>query len=200
MKKIAFLIVMGAVLLSACGPATPPPTPTMSIADIQATSVSMVWTMVAQTQAAMPTATPLPTETPTPLPTNTPLPSPTGNSLLVINTPTTAASAGGGDPCNGPLNSWVGKSGRLEIDNQTGGKVTVTLSIKSNRGGECGYKTFQLGNSVVFDRPELMCFSVYAWVTTKKTTYTLERYGLCTNNPDKYTVVLMEKGIKFVGP
>lgn len=94
MKKFVFLIVLGAVLLSACGPATPPPTPTMSIADIQATSVSMVWTMVAQTQAAMPTATPLPTETPTPVPTNTPFPSPTGSSLLV-NTPTTAASTGG---------------------------------------------------------------------------------------------------------
>lgn len=198
MKKFVFLIVLGAVLLSACGPATPPPTPTMSIADIQATSVSMVWTMVAQTQAAMPTDTPLPTETPTPVPTNTPFPSPTGSSLLV-NTPTTAASTGG-DPCNGPLTSWVGKSGRLAIVNQTGGNVTVTLFIKSNRGGECGYKTFQLGNSVVFDRPELMCFSVYAWVTAKKKNYTLERYGLCTNNADKYTVTLMEKGIKFEGP
>ncbi|MGQ9832869.1 MAG: hypothetical protein ACUVRJ_03570 [Candidatus Villigracilaceae bacterium] len=199
MKKFVFLIVLGAVLLSACGPATPPPTPTMSIADIQATSVSMVWTMVAQTQAAMPTATPLPTETPTPLPTSTPLPSPTVSSLLVVNTPTTAASTGG-DPCNGPLTSWVGQSGRLAIVNQTGGKVTVTVFIKSNRGGECGYKTFQLGNSVIFDRPELMCFSVYAWVTAKKKTYTLERYGLCTNNADKYTVTLMEKDIKFEGP
>lgn len=202
MKQFVFLVVLGAVLLSACGPATPAPTPTMSISDIQGTSVSMVWTMVAQTQAAMPTDTPLPTETPTPPPTNTPFPTPAGDSLLIINTPTTAPSAsGGGDPCNRILTSWVGKSTKLLIDNQTGGTVTLSLFIRSNRGGECGYKSFQLGNSTVTDLPELSCFTAFAWVKTKKKEFTISsNQAYCTNNPDKYTLILMDKGMKFVGP
>ena len=58
-------------MLSACGPE---PEPTMSAADVQGTAVAAAWTMVAETQAAIPTATPIPpTETPLPtaLPTNT---------------------------------------------------------------------------------------------------------------------------------
>ncbi len=208
MKQFVFVLVLGALLLSACGPATPEPTPTMSIADIQATSVNMVWTMVAQTQAAMPTNTPVPTETPAARPTRTPKSQPTGDSLLTtplalptLAPPTAASGGGGGDPCNRILSTWVGKSTKLLIENQIKGDVTISLFIRSNRGGECGYKSFVLGTSVSTDLPELSCFTAFAWVKTKKKEFTISSNGAyCTNNTDKYTLVLMDRGMKFVGP
>lgn len=205
MKQFVFLVVLGTLVLSACAPATPEPAPTMGIADIQATSVSMVWTMVAETQAAMPTDTPVPTATPLPPPTETPLPSPTGDSLLVFNTPTTAPSGStGGDPCNKPLKSWIGQSSKLAIVNLLPGGSTnyVTLAIQSNRGGECGYIAFgNIGKGTVVQIPELSCFSVAVSATGKKNkNYNFWRGGLCTNNTDKYTLEIRENGLKFIGP
>lgn len=207
MKKFVYLIVLGALLLGACGPATPEPTPTMSVADIQQTAIAIVWTAMAQTQAAMPTNTPLPTETPTPAPTNTPYIDP--NSLLStplslpVNTlvPTVAANSGGGDPCNRMLTAWIGKSTRLAVNNDSGGDATISLFIRSGRGGECGYMSFALGTTAVTDIPEISCFTAFAWVKTKKKEYTISGdQAYCTNNTDKYTLILMADRFKFVGP
>ena len=63
MKRIWMLFAIAALVLSACGPE---PEPTMSPADVQGTAMSAAMTMVAETQAAIPTATPIPpTEAPT---------------------------------------------------------------------------------------------------------------------------------------
>src|SRR5215470_11375499 len=105
MKQFIFssLMIVLVLTISACGA---PAVPTVNAADVQHTAEAAAFTMVAQTQAAIPTATPLPpTETPTqtPLPTNTPLPLPT--SATVVAPPTTPAvssnnsSSGGTDPC-----------------------------------------------------------------------------------------------------
>ena len=70
--KTLLTISIVATFVSACG-AEPAP-PTIAAVDVQNTAVAGAFTIVAQTQAAIPTATPLPpTETPTqtPLPTNT---------------------------------------------------------------------------------------------------------------------------------
>jgi hypothetical protein len=71
MKHIWMLFAITALVLTACGPA---PEPTMSPADVQGTAMAAAMTMVAETQAAIPTATSIPpTEPPTatPFPTNT---------------------------------------------------------------------------------------------------------------------------------
>src|SRR5215217_5959295 len=102
MKRFSLLTVaILAMIISACGT---PAAPTMNGADIQNTAVAAAFTMVAQTQAAVPTATPLPpTEAPTqtPLPTDTPLPLPTLNVTLTSTTAPVSNnnSSGGTDPC-----------------------------------------------------------------------------------------------------
>lgn len=76
-KKIIPTLALLAVILSACG--GQPAEPTLSPEQVQGTAISAALTMVAMTQAAIPTNTPLPpTEapSPTPLPTYTPFPSP----------------------------------------------------------------------------------------------------------------------------
>src|SRR5687767_10978446 len=75
--KIPSLIAAMTILISACGA---PAAPTMSAADVQLTAVAAAFTVVAQTQAAIPTATLLPpteTASPTQPPTNTAVSLPT---------------------------------------------------------------------------------------------------------------------------
>ena len=55
MNKIFVLLILGTLVLSACGPE---PEPTMSVEEIQGTAVAGAFTMIAETQAALPTVTP----------------------------------------------------------------------------------------------------------------------------------------------
>ena len=137
------------LLLSACG-GTTPAQPTINPQDIQSTAVSAASTIVAETEAAQPTDTPVPS-TETPLPTtaatNTPASSPTGDPLLASPTslPTSQPAASGptADPCNKPLTAWQGPSATLNIvydySPQTkNDKVVVSLWVMTDHG-ECGF-------------------------------------------------------------
>ena len=89
MKKLFILTLASILFLSACGT---PAEPTISAEEVQGTAVAAAMTMVAQTQAAIPTATPIPptdTPAPTPLPTNTipPLELPTQPLVLSSQRP-----------------------------------------------------------------------------------------------------------------
>src|SRR5215208_6919728 len=121
MKRFSTLTVIVALtmIISACGAE---PVPTVNPVDVQNTAIAAAFTMVAQTQAAIPSATPLPpTEAPTqtPLATNTQLPLPTLNATLT--TPTTAAAAvvntPSGDPCDTRVlsHSPLGKPTKIRI-------------------------------------------------------------------------------------
>ena len=71
MKRIWVILAVSTLVLTACGGEAEP---TMSAADVQGTAMAVALTMVAGTQAAIPTATPLPpveAPTATPFPTNT---------------------------------------------------------------------------------------------------------------------------------
>jgi hypothetical protein len=144
MKYIWIIFVVAVLALTACGPT---PEPTMSPADVQGTAMAAAMTMVAETQAAIPTATPIPpTEPPTatPFPTNTVPPlslsTPTlVQAVSVFPTNTTAPSVGGNDPCNQPLLSWAGESARLTVVNNTKPKGHVILALGfTTKMGECG--------------------------------------------------------------
>ncbi|MBK7449894.1 MAG: hypothetical protein IPJ47_10865 [Anaerolineales bacterium] len=64
-KKIIPTMALLAVLVVACG--GQPAEPTLAPEEVQGTAIAAAFTMVAETQAAVPTNTPLPpTETPAP--------------------------------------------------------------------------------------------------------------------------------------
>ena len=135
-KKSIFILLAAMVLLTACGPQG---TPTMSPADVEGTAVAAAWTMVAATQQAIPTATPLPpteTPSPTPLPTFTPLPLPT----LDIPTETPKPLTGTG-PCEGIMNvAEAGPKSNVRIENETSSPVTFSLYLgEPNAFGQCGF-------------------------------------------------------------
>jgi hypothetical protein len=203
----ALTIVAIALLISACGA---PAAPTLQAVDVQNTAVAAAFTVVAQTQAAIPTNTPLPpTEPPTqtPLPTETPLPLPT--SATVISSPTTAAvsnnnnSGGGTDPCaTRVLSAPEGKETTIRIVNTT--KLAVTLSIYLNETaskGACGYRgyTISKNNDVVITDLVQGCYNLWAWSENGKGKFYSTGYG-CINNSDKWTFEIRESNIKFVGP
>ena len=140
-KTIVIYAMLLAVLISACGA---PATPTIDGLSVQNTSVAAAFTLVAQTQAALPTNTVIPpTEIPTqtPLPTDTPVPSPTvilQPTDLPTFTPQPATS--GTSPCNKPLLSWQGPSASFTLVNETKpqGKILLMMSVVT-KTGECGY-------------------------------------------------------------
>ncbi len=206
MKRLSIftLVLVAALVLSACG-AEPPP-PTMNAADVQNTAVAAALTMVAQTQAAIPTATPLPpTETPTetPLPTDTPLPLPTLDVTLTSTTAPVSNNSGGGDPCQTRvLSPERGRETIIRVVNTTNVTITVSMYLNETAAhGECGYRGFTLSknNDIVYNDLVQGCYNLWAWSDDPKGKFSSSGSG-CINNPDKWTFEVRSDIIKFTGP
>ena len=195
-NKLKYIItIIMVIILSACGPT---PAPTMSAADIQGTAVSAAWTVVAMTQAAIPTATPIPpteTPSPTPLPTFTPLPLPT--SAFPTQPVLGATPMGGGptpNPCNAPVASGApGHKIRVKFLNKSGGNVNLSFGlIEKTEFGECGVYQFSFAQneSPVVEVLE-GCYWGYAWITGKKPSTSSSIYPICLKDPShKWTVTI----------
>jgi hypothetical protein len=169
LKKILFILAL-TVLITACAPKA---APTMAAADVQGTAVAAAWTMVASTQAAIPTNTlPPPTETasPTPLPTFTqqPLLVPT-LPQLVMPTAAIAAPAQPSDPnnCQKALDvAASGPSKNMRLENQNNSTVNISLNLyKPNLFGQCGSMSYVIakGATRVIQIPSGFWYA-YAWV------------------------------------
>lgn len=155
MKRNKLIIgVVLILLMSACAPQA---APTANPLDVQHTAEAGAFTMVAQTQAAIPTSTSVPaTETslPTAFPTDTPPPLPTSGTQAVFPTsistftpqsqnpsPNTSTNTDNNqDICNQPLTAWQGPTANFTIYNQTKPAGTIVLSMYVVTPlGQCGY-------------------------------------------------------------
>lgn len=162
------LILTVALIISACGARGAQATPTINAVDIQSTAAAVAFTIVAQTESAIPTATPLPpTETPTntPSPSVTPLPLP---SSAVTLTPVSNGNTGGGDPCINQIMpaTLVGNPVKLRINNNT--KAALSFSIYLNQTtpeGKCGYRAYTIdpGQVLVINDLVEACYTLWAW-------------------------------------
>ena len=194
------VIIALTMIISACGAQA---TPTVNPADIQNTAMAAALTMLAETQAAIPTATPVPpTEAPTQtaLPTITPLSLPT---LQVSPTTAPASNSGNGDPCaNRQLGvDMQGKPTKIRILNTTKSPVTVSIYLNETELGACGYRSYKLakGGDVVMTDVVYGCYSIWAWSDDPKGKFNSSGGG-CINNPDKWTFEVNTATVKFVGP
>lgn len=191
MKRILIIVLITtfALIISACGGT--PAEPTVSAEDIQSTAVAAAFTIVAETQAAIPTNTPVPptdTPVPTPIPTDTPVPSPTLEAALVPTftlVPTTVGSSGG-DPCNKPLSGSVtGDLTKIRLSNETKGDLVISLYLNLTAFGECGFRGYNLGpkdSTTITDLPT-GCYNVSVFVTEPNKSSKSFGYG-CINNTD----------------
>lgn len=160
-------VLIVALILSACGTQAPPP-PTVNPVDLQSTMAAAAFTMVAETQAAIPTATvppPTATFTNTPAPTDTVLPLPSSQVTL---TPVPNSTAGGGDPCITAVlpATLVGNPVKIRINNTT--KATISFTIYLNQttpGGKCGYRSYTIDpqQALVLNNLVEGCYTLWAW-------------------------------------
>ncbi|MBT3336489.1 MAG: hypothetical protein HN855_00895 [Anaerolineae bacterium] len=182
MKRLLPLILLSSILLSACGAlgavAPEETTPTVSAEDIRATADAMVYDMLTQTQAAMPTNTPVP-------PTNTPLPPPTATITLIptladgevptviatsaaaVVVPTTSASTSTFPCTEKPLLEWTGESVQLSITNNVKNSTANVFLCITTPYGEAGYINVPVVKSNSAQIPYGI-ISATAWVDGKK--------------------------------
>lgn len=191
------------LFVSACS-AAPAVVPTVDVVSIQNTSVAAALTIVAETMAAIPTSTPLPTETPTETPTPTLQPTDTP-AIAVSETPTAIALAtsasGNSDPCNAPLGADpLGKPTKIKLENDTGAPITVSVYLNITPFGQCGFRGYNIGKGgapVITDLPQA-CYNVSVFVNDPKKPTKSFGYG-CVNNPDQWTFVITRDNVSLQG-
>ncbi|RPI96713.1 MAG: hypothetical protein EHM40_00780 [Chloroflexi bacterium] len=210
-RNVLVISVVFVLLVSACGSQA---TPTVNPADIQSTSQAAALTIVAQTQQALPTLTPVPpTETPslTPPPTQPSPALPTASTqgagtqgavstgvVLPTGMPTftpqsSSGSSNNQDPCNQPLVSWQGPTVNFTISNQTKPKGTIVLSMYVvTEMGQCGYLIIT-GDS--FTGP-VGQYSAGAFITGKKN---MKSFGSFKINGGNWKVVVKNDNITASG-
>lgn len=204
MKRILFssLTFIAGFSLIACSAA--PATPTRSMEQVQATAAAAAQTVIAQTQAAIPTETSLP---PTGTPTQTPPATDTPQSLPTLPTleaTFTAVPQNTVDPCSTRILSASprGRETTIEIVNLVKAQVTVSLYLNETASwGECGYRSYVLGprDSVLITDLIQGCYDLWAFNSDPKNL--VNAYGSgCINNPDKWSFEISTGSIKFVGP
>jgi hypothetical protein len=192
---ISILIILS---LSACGSAEP----TLNPADQASTALAEAWIFITQTQAALPTSTPIPF-TATPEPTLTFLP--TIPILVTIPPAATVASAPTQDQCNQPPPAKPqGALVNVDFANQSDGQVSLALGMNTpNDKKECVTYSFSLGSSSGLVDAKILagCYWGYAWITGKEPS--VARTGsliLCmTDTSGTYHIVITKESINFKG-
>ena len=209
MKQILFVAAALVLLLNtACGQATP----TVDPGQIQASAVAAANTMVAMTQAAIPTATEVP---PTPLPSPTELATATPEALATLDLsfptaslPTTSSGTTGSDPCapNAPYKPMdPGAAGpkirNLNIANDTNGSIILSLYLNKTKFGECGGRAFNIGphQNITIDDMKIGCYDAGAFVTGKTTSKAFGHFCIM-DNTHKWKILVGTEVIRLIGP
>jgi hypothetical protein len=156
------LVLMMALITAACGAQATPP-PTVDPVDLQNTMAVAAFTMIAETQAAVPTATPPPTETMT----NTPAPTETFLALPPAGATLTPVP-GSGDQCIHAVlpATLVGVPVKIRINNST--RVAVNFSIylqQTTPQSVCGYRAYTIAPEQPLILNDLVqgCYTLWAW-------------------------------------
>lgn len=199
MRRVPYAVTGLMVLLTAaCAPAVP----TIDPAQVQASAMAAAGTMIAMTQAAIPTATETAVPSPTPLPTSTVPPLPTA-------VPATVAPTKDPDSCNQLFDvaESGGRKATLKIINVTKGPVTVTIGLSTkNAFGQCGYLSWVIPqkNSIIVNPPQTgagPCYWTYAWVNDPN--HPSQPGGappLCMNSTDKYELEIDYDTMRITPP
>jgi hypothetical protein len=200
------VLIIGVVLVLLASACAPQAAPTANPVDVQHTAEAGAFTMVAETQAAVPTATSvpptdtpvptaLPTDTPPPLPTSsTPGAVPTGIPTFTPQSPNTSTNTDNNqDVCNQPLTAWQGPTANFTIANLTKPEGTIVLSMYVvTTMGQCGYLIIT-GDS--FSGP-IGQYSAGAFITGKQN---LKAFGGFNITEGNWKIVVKNDSITALG-
>lgn len=220
MKRFIPIVLVLPFLLGACGALGAPvvdATPTISSEEIRATANAMVYDMLTQTQAAMPTNTLVPPTNTMMPPTNTSLPLPTATEMLStpsvsdasptpdisvasptsapLAVPTNTQASSAVFPCTEqPLTSWTGESVQLSITNNVNDSTANVFLCITTPYGEAGYISVPLVGSNSVQVP-YGTYSATAWVNGKQD---FNAYiGFVIKNPGSVQLVIENNQIFF---
>lgn len=189
------------LIISACGAGV---TPTANAIDLPGTISAAGSTVIAETQAAIPTATPLP---PTAIPTDTPAllptfpPAPSLDATTFVVTPAGISSTK--NPCinqvlPAPL---VGAPIKIRIDNPTKATLNVSVYLLQNGPGtQCGYRSYTLapGQPLVINDLVEGCYTVWAWNPDPKDYFMVTNGTSCLDTSStSWTFDISPTGIKL---
>ena len=196
--SIRILVLMSTLILSACG-AQATPLPTVDPVDIQNTMAAAAFTMIAETQAAIPTATPTATPTDTAVPTVTLPPLPTLDATF---TAVPSENTGGADSCiNQTLPATLaGEPIRIRINNSTNAALSVTVYLNSTApGGQCGYRGYTLepGQSVVLNNFVEGCYTLWAWNPVPEDYFIVTNGTDCLDSADSWAFDISTRSIEL---
>jgi hypothetical protein len=199
--SILTLVLMITLSTSACGAQATPP-PTVNPVDLQITAAAVAITMIAETQAAIPTATPPPpteTFTNTPAATNTVPPLPASGMTF---TPVPNGNSGGGDPCINQVlpATLVGNPVKIRINNST--KAAISFSIYLNQTtpqGKCGYRAYTIdpGQALVLNDMVEGCYTLWAWNPDPEEYFIVTNGTNCLDNSDTWVFDISTGSIKL---
>jgi hypothetical protein len=201
MKWLTILtrLMLLALMISACGAEVATPTPADPAVDIQGTMAAAAFTIVAETQAALPTSTPVPptpTVTDTPPPTNTPLALPSSEVTL---TPAPGGNTGGDDPCvNRPLPASVQGEVRMRITNSTQADLSVLVYLlQAGPQTECGYRSYTLaaGEPLVLNNLVEGCYTLWAWNPIPDEYFIVTNGTTCIDESDSWVFDISTRSI-----
>lgn len=203
LKRFSILAQMLVItlILSACGAGEPQATPTINPVDLQNTLVAAASTLVAETQAAIPTATipPTATMTSTPAFTATIPPLPTlGATFTASPVPNPYA----GDPCINTLlpASLEGEKIKIRVDNPTKAAINLSVYLQSgNPQGLCGYRAYTLaaGGSLVIGDLIVGCYSLWAWNPDPKEYFMVTNGTHCLDTSQPWAFDITPNGINL---
>ena len=202
--SIPALYLMITLMISGCGARSPQVIPTASPVDIQGTVAAAAFTGIAATQAAIPTATPLPptpTFTDTPVPTLTLLPLPS-SAVTLASVPN--GNPGGADPCiNKTLpESLQGEPVRIRLNNSTKAALSVTVYLnQTTPQSVCGYRTYTIDPQQYIVLNDLVegCYTIWAWNPDPDNYFIATNGTSCIDNSKSWAFDISTRSIKL-GP
>jgi hypothetical protein len=202
MKRFSILtqVLVITLIMSACGAEVPPP-PTIDPVALQGTMAAAALTMVAETQAAIPTATPPPptaTVTNTLAPTSTFLPLSPGGTV----TPVPNGNSGGADPCIHQVlpATLQGVPVKVRVNNST--RVAVNFSIylqQTTPQSVCGYRAYTIASqeSLVLNDLVQGCYTLWAWNPDPETYFMVTNGTTCVDTSGTWVFDISTGSIKL---
>lgn len=192
-KKYLSISIFMILLISACGGNAEP---TLNPQDQASTAVAEAWFIITQTQAALPTSTPIP-------PTNTPEPTFTlAPTLAPIATIAIASSPTPESECNQiPVAEPKGVLIGVEFFNESDGSANFAFGMNTpNDNGECFTYSFVIGSGKVEAAKVVAgCYWGYAWITGQKTSVARSADVLmCISDPNYiYKIKITNESVNF---
>jgi hypothetical protein len=185
------LVLMIALIIGGCGARGVPAIPTLNAVDIQSSAAAVAFTMVAETQSAIPTATPPPptatfTDTPAPTVTSPPLP-----SLETTFTLVPAGNSGVEDPCIHKVlpATLQGETIKIRIDNSTQAALAVSVNLQqATPQSVCGYRTYTLAPQDFIVINDLIegCYTLWAWNPDPEAYFIVTNGTSCLDNSEPW--------------